>query len=75
MRNIAHRVNRDGSISKVHTVNQIKEEEPPTITMRNQSIWMHSIERSSNPKEGFQSLALCIGILIIGWVFFYILTS
>lgn len=62
MKHIAHTINREGQLVPG---NGFKHPEP-TKTIKSQSIWMHSVERtdSQNPFKAFA----VFGLMIIGMV-------
>jgi len=71
MKQITHTITRTGKTVKVHTVNQFK---TPTIISHNKSIWMHSIDRTSNEIEGVASFFLIMLLLVGMYGFFYFIT-
>jgi len=63
MKQIAHTINRDG---KIVPANGFKKPEP-TISMNNQSIWMHSIDRTDtgNPIQAFITALIGLVLFIV----------
>lgn len=62
MKHIAHTINREGVLVPA---NGFKQPEP-TKTLKSQSIWMHSVERTDR-QNPFKAFAI-FGLMIIGMV-------